>query len=188
MKRSILFNLFDGEGDGGSGSAGSGNGSQGNTGATYSFEQAEEIANARAERAEKAALKSYFKQQGMTEEQVNEALADYREKQKNSKPDVTKIQGERDQALKELQEIRNQSVLTKKGVKEEDLDYVMFKVSKMVDDKTDFTKAADKFLKENPRYSGTGYRISTGTQPEGGAGGKTSNEDINAAIRQAARR
>ena len=36
--------------------------------------QAEEIANARADRAEKAALRSYFQQQGMTEQQVNQQL------------------------------------------------------------------------------------------------------------------
>ena len=45
--------------------------------------------------------------------------------------------------------MKNEKVLTSKGVKADDLDYVMFKVSKLVDDKTDFEKAADKFLKEN---------------------------------------
>ena len=73
----------------------------------------------------------------------------------------------------------------------EHLEYVMFKVSKLVDYKTDFEKAADKFLKENPKFaeksSGT-YRVSTGAQ-SGGVGGKeNSNDFINAAIRRAAGR
>ncbi len=48
-----------------------------------------------------------------------------------------------------------------KGVKTDDLDYVTFKVSKMVNDKTTFEKAAEKYLKENPKYTGSGtYRVS----------------------------
>ena len=44
------------------------------TGGTYSYAQAEEIANARADRAEKAALASYFKQQGMSEAEITAAI------------------------------------------------------------------------------------------------------------------
>ena len=50
--------------------------------------------------------------------------------------------------------MKNTSYLRDKGVKPDDLDYVLFKVSKQVDDKTDFKKAADAFLKENPRFTG----------------------------------
>lgn len=79
MKAKMNLQLFeDGTGAGSAGqggNAGTGNGGQNNAGetgnqTTFSFEQAEEIANARAHRAEQAALKSYFQQQGMTQEQV----------------------------------------------------------------------------------------------------------------------
>jgi len=75
MKKKQLFDLqlfTDGDDGGtgtGAGAVGNGDGGQkagaGTTGSGggYSFEQAEEIANARAERASKAALASYFKQQ-----------------------------------------------------------------------------------------------------------------------------
>ena len=63
MRKKFDFQLFEdgsGSSQGTSGSqggdAGSGNGNHQNAG-TYSFQQAEEIANARAERASKAALK-----------------------------------------------------------------------------------------------------------------------------------
>lgn len=91
MKKRMCLQLFEdggGAGSGGQGgNAGDGNGSLGNAGGsgnqgTYSYAQAEEIANARAERAEKAALRSYFQQQGMTEQQVNQAIADYKDQQK----------------------------------------------------------------------------------------------------------
>jgi hypothetical protein len=58
----------------------------------------------------------------------------------------------------------------------------------MVDDKTDFKKAADKFLKDHPRYAGTSYRVSTST-PSGSNGNSDSQHaSINDAIRNAARR
>lgn len=200
MKYRMNLQLFeDGAGTGGDGgqggSTGNGNGSQGNAGgqaggqATFSFEQAEEIANARAHRAEQSALRSYFQQQGMTEEQVRQALNDYRERQKANQPNTAQLQQERDEALAKVAQMENEKLLTSKGVRTEDLDYVVFKVSQMVDDKTTFEKAAEKYLKENPRFTGKPYKVmSTGvpSQTNGGFGGK--HDDINAAIRRAAGR
>lgn len=196
MKYRMNLQLFeDGAGagaDGGQGNnAGNGNGGQGNAGgqAAFSFEQAEEIANARAHRAEQSALRSYFQQQGMTEEQVRQALNDYRERQKASQPDTARLQQERDDALAKVAQMENEKLLSSKGVRAEDLDYVTFKVSKMVDDKTSFEKAAEKFLKENPKFTGKPYRVvSTSAQSGEGGGSGTGNEDINAAIRRAAGR
>ncbi|MEG0370648.1 MAG: hypothetical protein RR593_11645, partial [Hungatella sp.] len=61
MKKNYMkLQLFADGGEGGSGAqggnAGAGNGSQTSAGASFSFEQAEEIANARAQRAETSAL------------------------------------------------------------------------------------------------------------------------------------
>lgn len=195
MKKKLIMNLrlFEDGGVGGIGSqggAGTGNGGQkGNAGATYSYEQAEEIAQARADKASRAALADFFRKQGMSEEQVTAAIADYRAKQKANQPDVSAIEKERDDARKELQQYKNEKILTSKGVKSEDLDYVMFKVEKLVDDKTDFTKAAENFLKENPRFAGAGsYRVSTSTGTETNGSGGSMNSSINNAIRAAARR
>lgn len=197
MKRRMFLQLFeDGSGAGSGnqgGNAGSGDGSQGSAGGTgnqgtYSYAQAEEIATARAQRAERAALSSYFQQQGMTEEQARQAIADYKERQKANQPNVDEIQRERDAARKEVEQMKNEKILTAKGVKADDLDYVMFKVAKLVDDKTDFKKAAEKFLKENPRFTGQAYRVSTGVQSTGAEGTEKGNDFINAAIRRAAGR
>lgn len=196
MKYKMNLQLFeDGAGagsDGGQGNnAGNGNGSQGNAGgqATFSFEQAEEIANARAHRAEQSALRSYFQQQGMTEEQVRQALNDYRERQKANQPDMAKLQRERDDALAKMAQMENEKLLTAKGVRSEDMDYVVFKVSQMVDDKTTFEKAAEKYLKENPKFTGKPYKVmSTGVQSQNNGGAGNKHDDINAAIRRAAGR
>lgn len=191
MKYKINLQLFEdgaGAGSGGQGdNAGSGNGSQSSTGkGTFSFEQAEEIASARAQRASQSALKSYFQQQGMSEEEVTKALSDYKAQKAASQPNVSAIETERDAALKELEQMKNEKVLLSKGVKSDDVDYVLFKVSKLVNDKTGFSKAAEQFLKDNPRYTGQGtYRVSTSTSASGSEGKLNDNESINAAIRLA---
>ncbi len=196
MKNKFMnLHIFEEGGNGGegntagqNGNSGNGNGSQsGNAG--YTFEQAEEIANNRAEKASRAALASFYRQQGLSEEQITTAIADFKAKQKAQQPDVDTITRERDAAQKELQELKNEKILTGKGVKADDLDYVMFKVNKLVDDKTDFTKAAEKFLKENPKYTGAGtYRVSTSTGSDNQDTGGSVNMNINDRIRAAARR
>ena len=195
-KRLFDIQLFEdgsgiGTGAAQGGNSGAGDGDQGRAGGkgTYSFEQAEEIANARAQRAEQAALKSYFQQQGMTEDEVKAALADYKTNKEKQKPNLSAIEQERDNALKELEQVKNTNLLRDKGVKPDDLDYVLFKVGKLVDDKTDFTKAAEKFLKDNPRFTGHGsYRVTTSTQAGGAGSAQNTNDSINNAIRMAARR
>lgn len=191
MKYLMVMNLklFDEGGTGGAGGEGAdgGNGGQGKAG--YTFEQAEEIANARAEKASRVALADYFRKQGLNEEQVTVAINDFKAKQAANKPDVSAIEKQRDDALKELEQIKNTNLLKDKGVRNEDMDYVMFKVEKLVDDKTDFKKAAEKFLKENPRYAGaSNYRVSTSTQQNTGGEGTGVNGTINDAIRNRARR
>ena len=134
MKYLDFLQLFeDGGGEGGNaGGAGAGSGTQGNSGnnaggASYSFEQAEEIANARADRASRAALANYFKQQGMTEEQVTQALADFRQKQQSQQPNVSQITQERDAAQKELADYKNKDTLRSKGVADGYMEFVLFK-------------------------------------------------------------
>ena len=199
MKRRMYLQLFeDGTGAGSNGqggnNAGNGNGNQGNAGetgnqATFSYAQAEEIAQARAERAERSALKSYFQQQGMSEDQVTQAIADYKAQQKKNQPNVTQMQQDLADARNEVQQMKNEKLLTAKGVKADDLDYVLYKVSKMTDEKTSFEKAADKYLKENPRFtSGSGYRVSTSTGNTSNGSVENVNATINDAIRSAARR
>lgn len=199
MRKRMYLQLFeDGTGAGSNGqggnNAGNGNGNQGNAGetgnqATFSYAQAEEIAQARAERAERSALKSYFQQQGMSEDQVTQAIADYKAQKKKNQPNVTQMQQDLADARNEVQQMKNEKLLTAKGVKADDLDYVLYKVSKMTDEKTSFEKAADKYLKENPRFtSGSGYRVSTSTGNTSNGSVENVNATINDAIRSAARR
>lgn len=193
MKRRMDLRLFeggDGSGGQGGGSGNGGSGHEGNAGATYSYEQAEEIANARAAKAERAALANYFRGQGMTEDEITSAINDFKAKKKANEPNVSQIERERDEYKNKVTQMENEKYLSSKGVNAEDLDYVLFKVGQLVDDKTDFKKAAETFLKSNPRYTGQVYRVSTSSQSGGnnGSGDAGTNDFINAAIRKAARR
>ena len=207
MKKHFNIQLLDDGGQGGAGAnggqggnAGNGNGSQGNAGnnggnggATFSFQQAEEIANARAARAERAALASYFQQQGLSEDQINQAIADYKAQQAARQPNVDAITKERDEARAELAAIKNGQKLTQLGVRPEFSRFVLSEIDALMkeDSKLDFDKAAAKFLKDNPQYkTGNGsYRVKTGTDGSGaGSSDANGNASINGAIRRAARR
>ena len=193
MKKRMDLRLFeggDGSGGQGGGSGNGGSGHEGSAGATYSYEQAEEIANARATKAERAALANYFRSQGMTEDEITSAINDFKAKKKANEPNVSQIERERDEYKNKVTQMENEKYLSSRGVNAEDLDYVLFKVGQLVDDKTDFKKAAETFLKSNPRYTGQVYRVSTSSQSGGnnGSGDVGTNDFINAAIRKAARR
>lgn len=191
-KRRMSLCLFDGggqEGAGGSEGAGGGTGTHGSSGGgSFTYEQLDEIASSRASLAEKSAVKRFLQQKGLTEEEANTAFAEWQTQKEKNSPNSAQLTEERDAARKELASLRNANYLRDKGVSAYELDFVQFKVEKLVDDKTDFKKAADKFLKENPRYIGGGYRATTSSGAQGkGAGGGT-NSSINDAIRNAIRR
>lgn len=201
MKKRMMLQLFEdggggaGSGDGQGGGAGTGGGDQGGntgrasgSGGTYTYEQAEEIASARASKAERSALANYFRSQGMTEQEITQAIHDFKEQRARRHPDAEKLQKDLDDALNENVRLKNENYLREKGVKADDLDYVIFKVNQMVDEKTDFKKAAEKFIKENPRFAGSTYRVSTGSAASGSGGAENPNDSINAAIRRAAGR
>ena len=195
MRNKIMnLHIFDEGGDSGN----TGNGNQGGNGGTgnsgqggnvgYTFEQAEEITNSRAEKATRAALADFYRKQGLSEEQNTTAIADFKAKQKANQPDIDAITQERDTFKQELQQMKNEKVLSAKGVRSEDMDYVLFKINQLVDDKTDFAKAADKFLKENPRFGKGAYKVSTSTGSDNQNTGGSVNASINDRIRAAMRR
>lgn len=120
LRRAFLFPammLFAADGDGGAGgNGGSGNpdaggadggdkgkkpDAGGNGGRTYSEEEANRIATEREERARKAALKSYFEQQGYAQEQVEELLKKDKETREAAKTEAQKEKEKREAAERE---------------------------------------------------------------------------------------
>ncbi|MFR1770630.1 hypothetical protein [Anaerostipes sp.] len=188
--------------DGGDGEEGGNGGQEGNqnagggtgaqtTGASYTQDQLDAIVEARETRATNSALRSFFQQQGMSSEEITQAIADYKTARAASQPDVKKLQSQLDEANKKIEQSNREKIATKKGVNADDLDYVLFKAGKLVDEKTDFEKALDHFLKDNPKYArgGRGHmKVSFGSQNSGQEGQLSVNEKINDAIRNAVKR
>lgn len=84
-----------GEGNGNQNNAGNGNSNQnteGNQTTTYTQEQLDGIVNSRTARAEQSALRSFFQQQGMSENEVTQAINSYKEQRAKNKPDVAGMQ------------------------------------------------------------------------------------------------
>ena len=134
----------------------------------------DELASSRANAAERTAVRRFLQQRGLTEEESDAAFKEWQAQKAKNNPDSAVVAKERDEARRELASLKNSNYLSDKGVRAYELEFVKFKVEKLVDDKTDFKKAADKFLKEDPRYAGQGYRVVSTGKPDGGSGqGKT---------------
>lgn len=169
------------EGNGGTDSTASGSKQ------TYTQEDLDKIVIERTGRAEKAALKSFFQQQGLTEEEANAAISDYK-KSKDAKAEASKndakAQAERaDAAEKMAKEAINkansmiikanaQIIASSLGVKSNKLDYVvkMADLSKVtVDehgnpDESAVKASIEKVLSDIPEFkenkeSSSGFKI-----------------------------
>lgn len=183
------FRIFDdpNPGDGQGGQPGGGQGGQpgGQGGATYDYAQLEEIANARATRAEHSALSNYFRQQGMSQQEVEQAINEFRQQRANNTPNVDQLTRENNDLKAQIELRDHTDFLRSKGVKAEDIDYVLFKISQNVSKDKDFKTAAEEWLKGNTRFTSGGYRMSSGGSAGGSGAAENRNGDINAVLRAA---
>ena len=92
-----------------------------------------------------------------SEEELTAYRAWKSDEEKRKGVDVDAIKTERDTAKSdlaaakaELEGLKNEKYLREKGVPEDDLEYIAFKVGKMIEDGQTFNQAAEKYLKENP--------------------------------------
>lgn len=195
MERKYDLRLMDGDpapgGTPGSAPAAQQTGTAGSN-KIFSMEEAESFAATRTERAVRSAFKDYAKQCGLTEEEGMAAMKAYKAAQDAKKPDVDKITKERDDALAKLDEVEKAGKLKAKGVRDSDADYVLFKIRGMManDQKLDFDKAVDAFLKDNPRFtkSASRYRVKVDGGDAGsdkGGGHGSGSADVMSALRVA---
>ena len=83
----------------------------------------------------------------------------------------------------EAEQLRRERFLLLKGIPEEDLDYYVFKIGKLVTDETDFAAAAGQFLKQREKKTAAGL-FRTAARLSGGAPrAATANETMNRLIR-----
>ncbi len=104
----------EGGDDGGAGGSGGDKGGKGPV--TFTADQLAEISRmlaGGAEAKENKTLQSYFKQQGMSEDEVSEAIKAYKAQRDASKPDVDKLSGDLEKATKAVtgERIRNAALM-----------------------------------------------------------------------------
>lgn len=127
---------------------------------------------------------------GMPGEEELSAFRNWRESQQTEKEKWDSLVKERDEsraALAETQakveQFEREKFLLGKGVPADDVDYYAFKIGKLVTDTTDFQKAAEAYLKDNPP-AGT-VQVDLSAPLGGGRPAKTANETMNSLIRGA---
>ena len=127
---------------------------------------------------------------GMPGEEELTAFRTWKESQQTEKERWDTLTKERDEsrtALAEAQakveQFEREKFLLGKGVPAEDVDYYAFKIGKLVTDTTDFQKAAEGYLKDNPP-AGT-VQVDLAAPLGGGKPAKTENETMNSLIRGA---
>ncbi len=69
----------------------------------------------------------YFQQQGMTQEEVTQALTQFKQQREAQKPNVSLIEKERDEARRELEAYRQKDILKKHGVDARYEDFVLLR-------------------------------------------------------------
>lgn len=127
---------------------------------------------------------------GMPGEEELSAFRAWKESQQTEKERWDALTRERDEsetalsaAQAELEQYRREKFLLGKGVPTEDVDYYAFKIGKLVTDTTDFEKAAESYLKDNPP-AGT-VTVDLSAPLGGGQPAKNENEMMNSLIRGA---
>lgn len=94
---------------GGSGNTGDGSGTTGTPGGTngqtppaIDYAKIQQMLDGTLKAKEDTALKAYFKQQGLTEEEVNQAIAAFKQQKAQNQPDVSALQGQLTDAQTQL--------------------------------------------------------------------------------------
>lgn len=104
-----LFADGSGSAGGGSGNTGDGSGTTGTAGGTngqtppvIDYAKIQQMLDGTLKAKEDTALKAYFKQQGLTEEEVNQAIAAFKQQKAQNQPDVSALQGQLTDAQTQL--------------------------------------------------------------------------------------
>ena len=158
----------------------------------------DEIAAKKAEQAQRAALRSYFQQQGMTETEAEAAIKAYKDQKaaqdEKDKGNLTAMQKKADEAEKrvaeleaqafaDLVEAKSEALAATLGIDPAKLAYIRLDFSKVGKTDTGKPKAADikavleGALKVMPELKRTSEPIQTGVAPTNGGNAIAGDED-----------
>lgn len=129
------------------------NQNEGQTEKTFTQEELNKIVQDRIEKEKKK----------MPSKEELKAFKDWQESQKTVEQKQAEKDAEYQKTLNELNTLKQTNAVLKAGVNKDDVDYVLFKVSKM---EGEFEENLTKFLKDNPKYKESESEVqkATGTQ------------------------
>lgn len=129
------------------------NQNEGQTEKTFTQEELNKIVQDRIEKEKKK----------MPSKEELKAFKDWQESQKTVEQKQAEKDAEYQKTLNELNTLKQTNAVLKAGVNKDDVDYVLFKVSKM---EGEFEENLTKFLKDNPKYKESEPEVqkATGTQ------------------------
>lgn len=192
----------DGSGGGDSGNNGGaadnndGNGGGNKANIEFDYEKLADIVAGKQNAAQDSVLKGYFKQQGLTEDEMKSAIASFKEKKAKSQPNVDEITAERDKAtaraLKSEMKVEALQMAESLGLTAKEMPYV-FKLadtSEVISGgeiDTDKLKAAlEKVLEDMPQLKPQKTEENKGFKKVGSDGkSKTADEAEQEALRKA---
>lgn len=182
------------QGDAGSGQNGGNAGDGGNGSKTYTQEELDSIVNERTGRATKAALKSFFSQKGLSEEEATQAMSEYLENKKKNTPDVSELSSQLSAAQSELARERleraAEKAARKLGADEGSIGYVvtLADLSEVVSDgklsEEKLTAAVKKVLDDVPAFKKTANGKSGVTRVGGDGEGNDGSKESEDALRK----
>ena len=101
----------------------------------------------------------------------------------SSAEELETLRGELEAARRDAEQLRRERFLLLKGVAEDDLDYFVFKIDKLVNDETDFETAATAFLKQREKKPPAGIFRSGAKMTGGAPRAASASETMNRLIR-----
>ena len=151
------------------------------------YEKLMKLVEGKQKASEESVLKGYFKQQGLSKEELDSAIADYKAKKAESEPNVDEIQKQNTELLEELNSTRVQNAATletfKMGIKEESVPYLLklLDLSDAIDDdgkvnQDAVKKSIEDVVKAVPGFASTKEEDSTGIKIGGPGNGSESQQ------------
>lgn len=83
---------------------------------SFDYEKLAQIINGRTSTAEDSALKGYFKQQGLSQQEVEQAIASFKQQKAASTPDVSAMQAQLTEAQEQTKRAQIESAATVQAV------------------------------------------------------------------------
>ena len=89
---------------------------QSQQGFSFDYEKLAQIINGRTSTAEDSALKGYFKQQGLSQQEVEQAIASFKKQKAESTPDISAMQAQLKEAQEQAKRAQIESAATAQAV------------------------------------------------------------------------